>query len=369
MRDATILTGFLGSGKTTLLSRILTQSSFPPSAVLVNEFGEAGIDNALLRFSTERVAVLANGCICCAVREDVEEAVRLLMEQEDNGETPPFEHLFIETSGLADPAKLIQTFSASPVLRSRFKLRCVAATVDAALGAQTLSRFTEAARQVALADMVILTKTDLLEAGRSMAPLLDQIRSVNPGVYTTVATRHALPDALTPRLLDEAQTDTRDPAALFMRGIASRDGLKVGHLLDTGIASFCVTMPEAIDWTAFGIWLTWLLHRHGASILRVKGLLKVAQCQGPVAFHAVQHMVYPPEHLDDWPTDDDTSRLVFIVKDLPPELVERSLRAFNKLTTVEEAYSREWTRHKDIGAGTTVRGQPVRRPSTPRWMR
>jgi len=367
MREATILTGFLGSGKTTLLNRLLTQQGFPPSAVLVNEFGEVGIDNALLRFSTERVAVLANGCICCAVREDVEEAVRLLVEQETSGEAPPFEHLFIETSGLADPARLIQTFSASPVLRSRFKLRSVVATVDATLGAATLNRFAEAARQVALADTVILTKTDLLDAGTSMDPLLHQIQAVNPGVRTTMAQHHVPVDMQ--HFLNESGTATRDTAFRFLRGSSAQGRMKVTHLLDTGISSFCLTLSEAIDWTAFGIWLTWLLHRHGSSVLRVKGLLKVAQCDGPVVFHAVQHMVYPPEHLDRWPTEDETSRLVFIVKDLDSALVERSLRAFNSLTTVEASYAREWSRHKDIGAGSTVRGRPVRRPSTPRWMR
>jgi len=369
MRDATILTGFLGSGKTTLLNRMLTQPDFPASAVLVNEFGEVGIDNALLRFSTERVAVLANGCICCAVREDVEEAIRLLTEQEEKSEIPSFGHLFIETSGLADPARLIQTFSASPVLRSRFKLRCVAAAVDATLGAETLNRFDEAARQVALADTVILTKTDLMEEGRSVGPLLNQIQTVNPGVRTTIAHPQDLPDTLVQHLLGNAGPDPRDPAIAFMRGSSADGRLNIHHLLDTGISSFCLTLSETIDWTAFGMWLTWLLHRHGASVLRVKGLLNVAQCGGPVAFHAVQHMVYPPEHLDHWPTEDETSRLVFIVKDLDPALVERSLQAFNRLTRVEARYAREWTRHKDIGAGSTVRGRPIRRPSTPRWMR
>lgn len=367
MREAIILTGFLGSGKTTLLNRILTRPGFPPTAVLVNEFGEVGIDNALLRFSTERVAVLANGCICCAVREDVEEAVRLLIEQEESGEVPPFERMFIETSGLADPARLIQTFSASPVLRSRFKLRSVVATVDATLGAATLNRFPEAARQVALADTVILTKTDLLEAGSSVESLLDQIQAVNPGIRTAAAQGEGLAD--TQHFLNEAEAAPTDTAFRFLRGGSVHGGTKATHLLDTGISSFCLTLSEAIDWTAFGIWLTWLLHRHGASVLRVKGLLKVTQCKGPVVFHAVQHMVYPPEHLDRWPTEDETSRLVFIVKDLDSVLVERSLRAFNNLTTVEASYAQEWTRHKDIGAGSTVRGRPIRRPSTPRWMR
>ena len=369
MRNATILTGFLGSGKTTLLNQILNHPGFPASAVLVNEFGQVGIDNALLRFSTESVAVLANGCICCAVREDIEEAVRLLLDQEKKGEVPPFEHLFVETSGLADPAKLIQTFSSSPVLRSSFALSGVLATVDSTLGAKTLNRFPEAARQVALADTIALTKTDLLEEGTTVDPLLRQIKSANPDVRTTVAQTGALSDTLLQYLTGKEKDPLRDPAELFLRGSSINGRMNVAHLLDTGISSFSLTLSEAVDWTAFGIWLTWLLHRHGASVLRIKGLLKVTQCEGPVVFHAVQHMVYPPEHLERWPDAEQTSQLVFIVKDLDAALIERSLRAFNNLTKVDASYMQEWSRHKNIGAGSTVRGRPVRRPSTPRWIR
>lgn len=369
MRNATILTGFLGSGKTTLLNRLLRHPAFARSAVLVNEFGQVGIDNELLRYSTERVAVLSNGCVCCAVREDVEETVRLLVDQESSGELPAFEHLFMETSGLADPARLIQTFSASPVLRSRFALRGVVATVDAVLGAATLSRFPEAARQVALADRVLLTKTDLLDAGDTVEPLLRQIRAVNPGASASVVQADVLSDVQLNGLLGLENPAPRDAAENFLRGSASEGRLRPAHLLDTGISSFSVVLSEALDWTAFGVWLTWLLHRHGASVLRVKGLLRVEQCEGPVAFHCVQHMVYPPQHLERWPDDKRESRLVFIVKDLDCARVERSLRAFNGLAAVVAEEGRDWARHKDIGAGTTVRGRPVRRPSTPRWLR
>ncbi len=369
MRNATILTGFLGSGKTTLLNRLLRHPAFARSAVLVNEFGQVGIDNELLRYSTERVAVLPNGCVCCAVREDIEETVRLLIEQESAGRLPPFEHLFIETSGLADPARLIQTFSASPVLRSRFALRSVVATVDAMLGAATLSRFPEAARQVALADKVLLTKTDLLDAGNTAEPLLRQIRAVNPQAGADVLQPDFLSEAQMDCLLGQDEPARRDPAENFLRGSANDGRLRPAHLLDTGISSFSVVLSEAVDWTAFGVWLTWLLHRHGASVLRVKGLLRVAQCEGPVAFHCVQHMVYPPQHLERWPDDKRESRLVFIVQDLDCARVERSLRAFTGLAFAVAGEGREWARHKDIGAGTTVRGRPVRRPSTPRWLR
>lgn len=372
IRSATVITGFLGSGKTTLLNRLLTHERFGRSAVLVNEFGEVGIDNALLRFSTERVAVLANGCICCSIREDLEEAVRSLLKEEASGTLPPFDHLFIETSGLADPVPLIQTFFSSPALRSRFIIRSVVTTVDAVLGVATIDRYPEAARQVALADTVIVTKSDLLGTSDAVDPVMDQISGVNRSarvIRADLGPQGILSDDLLDRFFISPEAYTQKDLHTLLRAPFTGDQLKPVHLLNSGIRSFGIVIDHAMDWTAFGAWLTWFLHRHSASVLRVKGLLYVSPSAGPVAFHCVQHMVYPPVHLEHWGGIKPESRLTFIVKDLDCGLIERSLNAFNGLARIATIADEGFSHYKAVGAGSTIRGHPVRRPSTPRWLR
>jgi G3E family GTPase len=365
---ATILTGFLGSGKTTLLNRLLTLPAFSRAAVLVNEYGPIGIDHDLLTYTSERVAVLAGGCICCSVREDVEEAVRHLFEQEASGRIPSFDRLFVETTGLADPVPLVYTFKSSPLLASRFDLTGVVTTVDAVLGAQTLSRFPEAAKQVALADTILLTKSDLHADADALSALQEDIRRANPWctvLPVTLTGQGELDERVAARLLD-AQEASEQAGAIEP---VTRDSISLPyrHLSDTGIASFSVTWEEPLDWTAFGVWLTILLHRHGADVLRIKGMLNVAQTEGPVAFHCVQHVVHPPLHLASWPTQDRRSRITFIVKNLDAELIRRSLTTFNRLANTRTAGMP--SSYKALGAGSTVRGRPVRRANAPRWIK
>lgn len=364
LRGATILTGFLGSGKTTLLNRVLRDPRFSRSAVLVNEFGQIGIDNALLRYSSERIAVIAGGCICCSVREDVEEAVRLLFQQEGEAAIPAFDHLFVETSGLADPAPLIQTFHSSPALRSRVQLTGVVATVDAMLGAETINRFAEAARQVALANLVLITKIDLLaeEALARVDELGSAIKSVNPTALSMTVTPHTEEWLDVVASLNDASGREVQPRGYVLAS-------KPAHLLSSGIQSFGVTIEEPIDWTTFGVWLTWLLHVHGPSVLRVKGLVQVQQSSGPVGFHAVQHMVFPPEHFADWPDNRRGSQITFIVKDLDPTLVERSLRAFLRIGSSSQVADEGLTVQRPLGGGGSIRGRPIKRPHAPSWLK
>ncbi|MDR5749036.1 GTP-binding protein [Caballeronia sp. LZ029] len=362
LREATVITGFLGSGKTTLLNQMLVHPQNARSAVLVNEFGEVGIDNHLLRFTSERVAVVAGGCICCSVREDIEEAVRHLLEQEEEGVIPPFEHLYVETSGLADPAPLIQTFQSSPVLRSRFELTSVVATVDAALGTETLNRFTDAARQVALADVVIVTKMDLCNAPGHVERLAAEIKAVNSDAKVLVPKTPERNEVVS-MLLDQVR------AARNIEPARNLSGTRV-HLLNTGITSFGLVIEQPLDWTAFGVWLTWLLHRHGSDVLRVKGLLWVSQSEGgPVEFHAVQHMVFPPKHHNEWGATPQQSHLTFIVNNLEASLIERSLRVFMRLAGEKGLGNEGRNAAMPLGAGRTIGGRPVRRPGAPRWMK
>lgn len=357
---ATILTGFLGSGKTTLLNRLLSHPAFAKSAVLVNEFGPIGIDHDLLTYTSERVAVVAGGCICCAVREDIEEAVRHLFEQQALGKIEPFEHLFVETSGLADPVPLVYTFKSSPLLSSRIELKRVVTTIDGVLGLETLSRFPEAVRQVALADTIFIAKTDLWPDYSELSTFESQLQNVNPlaaimPIWSTDEGK--LNDQIVSRLLEEP---AEDYSVTYMP-------VRQHNLIATGISSFSLSWDESLDWTAFGVWLTMLLHRHGPNVLRIKGLLNIQQSKGPVAFHCIQHVVHPPVHMAEWPTNDKRSRVTFILDGLDADLIRRSLLAFNRLANAQ--HSAGVSTHKALGAGSTIRGRPVRRANAPRWIK
>jgi G3E family GTPase len=378
--DALILTGFLGSGKTSMLNRVLSQSEFSRSAVLVNEFGSVSLDHDMLTFASERVAVMAGGCICCSVREDVEEAVRHLFEQCESGAIPAFDRLIVETSGLADPVPLIHTFKSSPVLSSRLELQGVVATVDALNWTETSKRFPEALKQAALADTIVITKGDLAGESNSIADVAHDIGRVNiwariisapAGQLLTdqdVANAFRTSDRRQDDFLRQRDADSIAPGEGADTRVPFRYALRP-HVPDSGISSFSMTSEIPLDWTAFGIWLTLLLHRYGDRVLRIKGLLSVSQADGPVMFHAVQHVVYPPVHADHWPSEDHRTRITFIVKDLDLGLLQRSLLAFNGLAPSEAIRFSGSAHHKPVGAGTSVQGHPVRRPSAPAWIK
>jgi G3E family GTPase len=310
-----LITGFLGSGKTTLLRRLLADPTLGDTAVLVNELGEVGLDHHLLERIDETMVLLPSGCLCCAVRGELADAIRDLHARREHGAIAPFRRLAIESTGLADPFPILSTVHADPVLRHHFRLGNVVTTVDAVNGKDQLDRRPEARKQVAVADRVVVTKTDLADA----AALIERIRQLNP-------------DAPLLRAADEVV----DAKALFagdlFRGfrscpppLAEKD---VDNEHKDSIRAFAVTLDGAVDWTTFGLWLSMLLNRHGAAVLRVKGILNVAGTDTPVAIHGVQHLVHPPRHMPAWPDGDRSSRLVFIVDGLERRLVERSLAAF-----------------------------------------
>jgi G3E family GTPase len=283
-----------------------------------------------------------------------------LFEQQAAGNIADFDQLLIETTGVADPVPLLHTFKSSSLLSSNFELRRVVTTIDAALGEQTLTRFAEANKQVALADTILITKTDLLADEEVLVKLKNDIKRVNP--WASIATGNltevaGLEESWIPSLLESVPESD---------GAIPEHGSLVHVSGDRPVASFSLSWSESLDWTAFGVWLTLLLHRHGQNVLRIKGLLNVKQAQGPVVFHCVQHIVHPPVHLDSWPTEDHTSRMTFILKGIDIAVIRRSLAAFNKLMNIRGS---ETLMHKGVGAGSTVRGRPVRRPSAPRWVK
>jgi G3E family GTPase len=322
----TLITGFLGSGKTTLLRRLLLDPALADTAVLINEFGEIGLDHHLLERIDETIVMLQSGCVCCTIRGELSAAIRDLHSRREQGRLPPFRRLVIESTGLADPFPILSTVRSDPVLQHHFTLRNVITTVDAVNGTRQLGTQPQSVKQVAVADRLILTKTDL--ADRYTAErLIDDLRRINPEAPLWRSSEDAI-DAKT--LLEP----TFDQAVISRSADfpeAGGEGRHHDHA--DGISTLALTFDEPIDWTRFGIWLTMLLHRHGNELLRVKGILNVADATTPVAIHAVQHLVHPPHHLAMWPDTERRSRLVFIARGLDTAAIERSLRAFSMLST------------------------------------
>lgn len=311
----TVVTGFLGSGKTTLLSRALKAPGMEATAVLVNEFGSVGLDHHLLRRAGEATLLLENGCVCCATRGDLVEALLALLDEEERGDIPPLRRVAVETTGLADPAPILYTVYAHPVLQHHYAVDSVLCTVDALHGDLHLDRNPESTRQVAAADVLVVTKTDIAAVEMSRV-LAGRLRSINP--YARVF---------------DAPYGEVDPSELFGAGTAGRAVAPPpetdGHA-GTGTSSTAVTFDRPVDWAGFGIWLSMLLHARGEAVLRVKGFLD-AGGPGPVVIDGVQHVMHPPRHLDAWPDDDRRSRVVFIARGIRSDELLASLEAFRPL--------------------------------------
>ncbi|MGI9433904.1 MAG: CobW family GTP-binding protein [Geminicoccaceae bacterium] len=330
-----VITGFLGSGKTTLLQRLLASPKLANTAVLINEFGEVSLDHLLLDVVDRETVILESGCVCCTIRGDLAEAIRELHSKRERGIVPAFDRLAIETTGLADPAPIVSTLLAEPVLRHHFRLGNVITTVDAVNARLHLRNNQESVKQAAVADRLVMTKSDIasLSAVETAKGLLSKLNHVAPivdvhdetfdpeGLLTSDVYQAESKAAEVRRWLEGEGSQTQDHDHDHDHG--SRHG--------DDIQTFSLIADEPIDWTAFGIWLTMLLHRHGEQVLRVKGILNVAGQSTPVIVHGVQHVIHPPAHLDDWPDDDHRSRIVFIMRGLDPALIKRSLAAFNKL--------------------------------------
>lgn len=326
-----VLTGFLGSGKTTLLQRLLRSPRLYDTAVLINEFGEVGLDHHLLERVDESTVLLQSGCLCCTIRGDLSKALRDLHAKRESGSVPPYRRLVIETTGLADPLPVLTTITADPVLRHHYRLGNVITTVDAVNAAVQLEQQIESVKQAAVADRLVITKTDLA-SGAQVRTLESRLRALNPAadlLHGGGAQDHA------ERLLSHDVFDVDTKSAEVRRWFAheAARGPHHAHRHDPNrhgddIRAFCLTFDEPLDWTAFGLWLGMLLNRHGERVLRVKGLLNVRGESAPVAVHGVQQLVHPPVHLGAWPDADRRSRIVFIVRGLEPERLRRSLIRF-----------------------------------------
>jgi len=329
MIPVNVVTGFLGSGKTTLLREILARPEFSDTAVIVNEFGEIGLDHFLLEEVEEGVLLLQSGCVCCTIRSDLQETIRGLQKKASDGLIPDFRRLVIETTGIADPAPIVSTISSEPVINKHFYIGNIICTVDSLAGISTLSTALEASKQVAVADRILVTKTDMASA-ETMEPLEGKLIEINPTASLQKSTGSNF-DAKH-LFLDEfrnAFTGTDEALAMLERSDYSADTPKkeppVSHHT---ITSFGVEFSAPIDWIAFGIWLTATLHVHGEKILRVKGILNVYESKTPVFINGVQHTMHPPIHLDRWPNGNRSSRIVFITQGLQEDLIRKSFYLF-----------------------------------------
>jgi len=336
-----VLTGFLGSGKTTLLNRMLRHSSLKDAAVLINEFGEVGLDHLLVEQIDDNTVLLEGGCLCCTIRDDLKETILNLDDRRARGEIPMYERMVIETTGLAEPSPILFTLLADQTLRYHYRLATVITTVDAVNGWGHLERQEEAVKQATIADRIVLTKIDIA-APAQITRLQRRLKQLNPSAELVTADHGAVD------IEHLLQADLYDPATRgkeVLRWIeteaakeADSHDREPGHdhdhdpnRHDAHIHSFCLIYEEPIDWTAFGIWLTMLLHTHGENVLRVKGMLNVKQVKTPVVINGVQHIVHPPMHLDAWPDADRRSRIIFIVRDIERQRIEESLEVFNAI--------------------------------------
>lgn len=317
-----LLTGFLGSGKTTLLQRLLDHPDLSGAAVLINEFGEVGLDHHLLDRISANVVLMKSGCLCCTVRGEVADALLNLHALRARGEVPWFDRVVIETSGLADPYPVLSTIRAHPVLRSHFSAGNVITTLDAVNGHALLATRQECLRQVAAADAVIVTKTDIGDPA-GIADIKVMVAAINPTATVLDASQVNADVVLDANLgAGQDRQTTLPPFERFSHHSA----------IGNSVQSFSIVTSQELDWTVFGIWLTMLLHRHGDKILRVKGILNIAGDARPVAVHGVQRLVHPPVHMSAWPDTDRQSRLVFIMQDLDPALVRQSFAVFHGLS-------------------------------------
>jgi G3E family GTPase len=303
----TVLTGFLGAGKTTLLKRFLDRPEGRNTAVVVNEFGETGIDDVILKSSADETVLLRNGCLCCNVRSDLQNALRALVADRDRGELPHFSRIVIETSGLADPGPILRTFATDRALGDKFHAQGVIAVADAVNGLAVLDEFPETRRQIIVADRLVVTKTDLADTATTRE-VQAALRALNPRAPIGIAREGSVELA--------AFTDERS-------GPGETSDFVAEAVHSDGIGSFVLTSKQPIVWDVFARSMETLLALRGADILRVKGLLNIAGCSGPVVVQFVQHLAHPPVELDAWPDTNRSSRIVFIARGI----AEREVKA------------------------------------------
>ena len=290
-----VITGFLGSGKTTLLSRLLRDPALARTAVIVNEFGEVGLDHLLVEASDEEIVLLEGGCLCCKVRGDLVRTAGELLERRARG-AAAFDRIVVETTGLADPAPILQALMTDREIGEALRLESVIATVDCAAGGATLDAHPQSVKQAALADRIVLTKTDLADPAAS--GLAERVRRINPSAPQLIA-KHGVVDAS--RLFNSSVYEYRE----------------LHQHAHENVETFCLRRRAPLHAVTLGLFLQVVAEHCGAKLLRLKGLVDVVETPDrPAVIHGVQHVFHPPAWLDAWPDDDRTTRIVVISQGL-----------------------------------------------------
>ncbi|PVE26007.1 GTP-binding protein [Microvirga sp. KLBC 81] len=345
----TIITGFLGAGKTTLLNRMLKSPALQDTVVIMNEFGEIGLDHLLVETVDEGMVLLSAGCLCCTVRGDLIATLEDLLRKRDNNRILPFKRVIIETTGLADPAPILHAVLYHPYLSMRYAVEGVVTVIDAVNGSRTLDAHREAVKQAAIAERVVITKTDVVQDQTSLPELQDRLRQLNPGA-TILKADAPVEDIVAGGLfgLDGKIADVAE----WLRTEAVEEAERESHAHqhahhhhghhghdhhhhhdvnrhDERIRAFCLTSDQPIRQGTLDMFLDLLRSSQGAKLLRVKGLIALAEDpEHPVVIHGVQHVIHVPAVLPRWPSEDRRSRIVFIVDDLERETVEKLWNAF-----------------------------------------
>ncbi len=319
-----VVTGFLGSGKTTLLNRLVRHPHLADTAVIVNEFGEIGLDHLLVESAIENTVLLASGCLCCTVRGDLVDTLGDLTAKREAGEVPEFARVVIETTGLADPAPVLQTLMGEPTITAYYRLAGVVTTVDALHGWGQLDDHSESLKQAAVADVIVMTKVDVAPAG-AIARLRGRLALIAPAAPILEAVEGDVdPDRLFRGFgdLDEIARPTADDPG-HHHDHADHDPNR--H--DDRIAAVSVIREAPLEWAAVRTWLQSVASLRGADLLRVKGIVNVAGLAAPIVIHGVQHVFDPPRRLDRWPDGDHRTRIVLIARDLDGAGLEAALDA------------------------------------------
>jgi G3E family GTPase len=348
----TVLTGFLGAGKTTLLNKLLADPTLSDALILINEFGEIGLDHLLVEKVDGDMMLMSSGCLCCTIRGDLIATLEDALRKRDNGRMPPFSRVLVETTGLADPAPVLHTIMHHPYLMLRFRLQGVVTIVDAINGQTTLDAQEEAVKQIAVADRIVLTKTDLADSPERIADverLRARIKALAPAARVIEAA-----DARAQNLLDAGLFGLEGKIPDVARWLNAEEmaqqpkhhdhghhGHDHGHdhehhahahdpnRHDSRIRAFCLTSDKLLPASSFDVFLDMLRQVHGPNMLRVKGIIGLSDDPSrPVVIHGVQHVFHPPVRLEAWPDADTRTRIVFILRDLAPDHVRGLWAAF-----------------------------------------
>ena len=326
----TVLTGFLGSGKTTILSSLIKQKQMANAAIIINEFGEVGLDHDLIETTDENVIELQNGCICCTIQGDLKTTLLNLLKKMEKGDISPFNHVIIETTGLADPVPIIHTLMSSLDLQRIYSLDGLITVVDSVNGEATFNAHEEAVKQTAFADKIVLSKTDIADK-EIVNSLIKRIENINPKVFVIKRDKNSLPVS---KLLGLNDYNPQNKDWNVREWLDIEKNKSTNHLHNhhhhkhdvnrhgDDIETFAMVTSQPVSMTSVNFFLELLMSQMGENILRIKGILNIKGQSCPAVIHGVQHIFHPLEWLEKWPSEYKQSRLVFITKNIKKDTID-----------------------------------------------